>query len=156
MYLCNNIQMCTCELLHSCHNFSFLIILLVATWMVHKTILCIASSNSNYENDIKSQMIQSYILIQLVCQSVRRGPETQISSVRLSRSWNLDLHLFVCRGLETQIPSVHRGPETQIPSVRLSKSWNPNPKLRYPIDSRTAKVWKSVPRTRGPKNYSGP
>ncbi len=27
--------------------------------------------------------------------------------------------------------------------VCLSRFWNPDPKLRYPIDSKTAKVWKS-------------
>jgi hypothetical protein len=77
--------------------------------------------------------------------SIYRCPETQIS---------------VCPSVEVLKPrsrlSVCRGPKTQIPSVRLSRSWNPDPKLKYPKDSRTAKVWKSVPRTWGPKNYSGP
>jgi hypothetical protein len=78
-----------------------------------------------------------------VCQSVRvlkprfrlsvcRGPETQILTVRLSRSWNLDP---VCPSVEVLKPRFHlsvcRGPETQIPSVRLSRSWNPD--LIYPF-----------------------
>ncbi len=65
--------------------------------------------------------------------------------MRLSRSWNPDP---VCPSVEVLKPRSQiecRGLETQIPCVRLSRSWNPYPKLRYLIDSRTAKVWKSVP-----------
>jgi hypothetical protein len=73
------------------------------------------------------------------------GLETHIPNW-VSRSWNPN---FVCLSVEVLKPmsrlSVCRGLETQIPSVRLSRSWNPDPKLRYSIDSRTAKVWKSVP-----------
>ncbi len=84
-----------------------------------------------------------------VCLSVCRGPETQILT-----SVHLSIEVLKLRSI---CPSVCQGPKTQIPnwetqhlSVCLSNIWNSDPKLRYPklrypIDSRTTKVWKIVP-----------
>ncbi len=64
---------------------------------------------------------------------------TAVYSVRGGWSGIAMGYLLVC------IHTIFLHPHRNMVSVSLSRSWNPYPKLRYPIDSKIAKVWKSVP-----------